>query len=59
MGFRAYLRDILVFYTAIHTYSLAINSKEIDVKLIITITLLFIITLWFLLERVGILPKIG
>ena len=59
MGFRAYLRDALVFYITIHVYGLALNSEGIDSKLVVSVTLLFIITLWFLLERIGVLPKIS
>ncbi len=60
MVFRSFIKDFLVFYLCYkiikgfltHNFSLTSNF------MIVTI-LLLLMTVWFLLEKIGILPKLG
>ncbi len=57
MGLRSYLRDVVVFYIFYKSTKSFFTTKNLDTTTYLSIILLFFITLWFLLERVGILPK--
>jgi hypothetical protein len=59
MGIRAIVRDILGIYLGFEIIRGATTGDFVfHIGIIISAILLFIFGIWFLLERIGLLPKI-
>ena len=58
MGIRAFIRDIITLYVGFRLLAAAFGSELTKNDMLIFGLLLFIFSLWFLLERIGILPKV-
>jgi lipopolysaccharide export LptBFGC system permease protein LptF len=60
MGIRSLIRDVLAIYLSFFIFQNIINGK-IKAELSITLAslFLFLLTIWFLLEKIGIIPKFG
>ena len=58
MGFRSFLRDGLVFYLAYKIIKgYLFHDFHLDGTLVLLTLLLLLMTVWFLLEKMGILAK--
>jgi len=58
MGARGVLRDLLSIYICITIFAnLITGNMKADLTLILATLLLFILTVWFLLEKIGLVPK--
>lgn len=55
---RGFIRDILILYVC-YRLLLVWMGKEFTLTLLVLIILILLLTVWFLLEKLGILPKIG
>ena len=57
MGIRSYIRDMLSIYVSYKVLEAYFSGKNIENLTAFFAVLLGGITLWFLLEKIGILPK--
>ncbi len=59
MGVRGLVRDVLSIYLGYKLLSCYLSNacKGIEVGVFIAAVILLILAVWFLLERVGVLPK--
>jgi hypothetical protein len=58
MGLRGILRDILSIYVCIIIFgNLISGNMKTDLTFVLATLALFILSIWFLLERIGIVPK--
>jgi hypothetical protein len=58
MGLRGILRDILSIYVCIIVFgNLISGNMKADLTFGLATLALFILSIWFLLERIGIVPK--
>ena len=55
MGLRAYIRDFVVFVLFYKTVWMFVNKAPPDFNFLLLALILFMITLWFMLERTGLL----
>jgi hypothetical protein len=53
--FRGFIRDVLVLYLCFHL--LLAWPEKLGTDVLIVAVMLFLLTIWFLLERLGILEK--
>lgn len=59
MGFRGIIRDLLSIYIGYEIIKGYIYKNfDFSLTLLIATLALFILSIWFILERIGILPKI-
>jgi len=58
MGLRAYIRDIIVFILFFKLTKIYFSNKELTFSCYLLSLILLILTVWFLLERIGFLEKI-
>ncbi|MEM5834791.1 MAG: hypothetical protein QXQ69_03015 [Candidatus Aenigmatarchaeota archaeon] len=59
MGFRSFARDIIVFYLVYEVIRGYFQGLQISSSIFVASILLLILTLWFLLEKIGILPSLS
>jgi hypothetical protein len=60
MGFRGIIRDILGIYLGYEILKGALSgSFELHIWIIFSAVVMLIFGIWFILERIGILPKFG
>ena len=58
MGVRGLLRDLLTVYVCIIIFAnLVTGNMKVDTTFILAALALFLLTVWFLLERIGLIPK--
>jgi len=57
MGIRSYIRDMLSIYVSYKVLEAYFTGKSIDNLTAFFTVFLVGITLWFLLEKIGIIPK--
>lgn len=56
---RGVLRDLLILYGCVIVFQGLMNgSIKFDYGLFLTFLAIFLMTLWFMLERIGIIPKV-
>jgi|YelNatPaOPRAMG01_1025707.scaffolds.fasta_scaffold29332_4 hypothetical protein len=59
MGVRSLIRDILTLYVCFIVFgNLISGNMKVDTTFILATILLFLLTIWFLLEKIGLIPKI-
>jgi len=59
MGLRSFLRDLLILYGCIIIFQeMAKGNIKFDISLVMIFSLIFFLTLWLLLERIGIIRKL-
>jgi lipopolysaccharide export LptBFGC system permease protein LptF len=60
MGIRSLIRDVLAIYLSFFIFQNIINGKiKAELSIILASLFLFLLTIWFLLEKIGIIPKFG
>lgn len=60
MGIRGILRDILTLYVCVAIFwNLISGGLKTDMNFILATIFLFLLTIWFLLEKIGLIPKFG
>jgi lipopolysaccharide export LptBFGC system permease protein LptF len=60
MGIRSLIRDVLAIYLSFFIFQNIINGKiKAELTIILASLFLFLLTIWFLLEKIGIIPKFG
>jgi len=59
MGFRGILRDVLSLYLGFEIIRGYLSGQFFVVNISIVGLVLFVLALWFLLERGGVLPRFG
>jgi lipopolysaccharide export LptBFGC system permease protein LptF len=60
MGIRSLIRDVLAIYISFFIFQNIINGKiKAELSIILASLFLFLLTIWFLLEKIGIIPKFG
>ncbi len=58
MGIRGFIRDVLTLYVCFVIFmNIATGNLKVDKNFILASVLLFLLTIWFLLERFNIIPK--
>jgi len=57
MGLRSLIRDLLIFYMVYENFRKIFYGKEFSVFYLPSLILLLIFTIWFILEKVGLIPK--
>jgi len=58
MGARGFLRDLLSIYVCIIIFvNLITGNMKADTIFALAALVLFILSVWFLLERIGLIPK--
>jgi len=58
MGVRGFLRDLLTIYVCVIIFTnLITGNMKADTTFILATLALFILSVWFLLERIGLIPK--
>lgn len=58
MAFRGLIKDILILYLAYRLISLWLHKEQISTGVIGLTATLVLLVIWFMLERVGLLPKL-
>ncbi|HLD49364.1 MAG TPA: hypothetical protein VJB11_03295 [archaeon] len=58
MGIRAFIRDIIALYVGFRLLAAGLGSELSRNDMLVFGIVLFVFSLWFLLERIGILPKV-
>ena len=58
MGIRGFLKDIVVFYLCFHIFNMWFFGAQFTSKVGWAALVLFILAVWFMFERFGILPKL-
>ncbi|MEM0333546.1 MAG: hypothetical protein QXX30_03755 [Candidatus Aenigmatarchaeota archaeon] len=59
MGLRSFLRDLLILYGCIIIFQeMAKGNIKFDISFVIIFSLIFFLTIWFLLEKIGIVQKL-
>lgn len=54
---RSIVRDVLAIYVCYKIFALALFAQEFSSLTLAATAALFFLTVWFLLEKIGILPK--
>ncbi len=54
---RSIVRDVLAIYVCYKIFALALFAQEFSSLALMATAALLFLTVWFLLEKVGILPK--
>jgi hypothetical protein len=58
MGVRGLIRDILTLYVCLIIFENVFSgSMKADITFTLAAILLFLLTIWFLLEKIGLIPK--
>jgi hypothetical protein len=59
MGVRGVLRDVLTLYVCFVIFNNLLQGKiNVDFYFIIALIIVFLLTIWILLEKIGIIPKL-
>jgi hypothetical protein len=59
MGVRGVLRDVLTLYVCFVIFNNLLQGKiNVDFHFIIALIIVFLLTIWILLEKIGIIPKL-
>jgi hypothetical protein len=59
MGVRGVLRDVLTIYVCLVIFNNLLHGKiNVDFYFIIALIIVFLLTIWILLEKIGIIPKL-
>jgi|GEM_PF-946553 hypothetical protein len=60
MAFRSFIRDLIVFYLVYEILrSYFSKSLQVSSGMLIASILLLFLTIWFLLEKIGVLPSLS
>jgi hypothetical protein len=60
MAFRSFIRDLIVFYLVYEILrSYFSKSLQVSTGMVIASILLLFLTIWFLLEKIGVLPSLS
>jgi hypothetical protein len=60
MAFRSFIRDLIVFYLVYEILrSYFSKSLQVSTGMLIASILLLFLTIWFLLEKIGVLPSLS
>lgn len=59
MAFRSFIRDVIVFYLVYEILRSYFQRLQVSLTMVIASILLLILTLWFLLEKIGIMPSLS
>lgn len=59
MGVRGLIRDLLGIYLGFEVIRSYISNSSLNINILIVSILILILSVWFLLERIGVLPKIS
>jgi hypothetical protein len=60
MGVRGVLRDVLTIYVCLITFQNVFYGKiNADVYFVLALIIVFFLTIWILLEKIGVLPKLS
>ncbi len=54
---RSIIRDVLAIYVCYKVFALALFAQEFSSIALIAAAALLFLTVWFLLEKIGIIPK--
>lgn len=55
--FRSIVRDVLAIYVCYKVLAVALFAQEFSSLALVATAALLFLTVWFLLEKIGILPK--
>jgi len=60
MGIRGLIRDALTLYVCLVIFmNMATGNLKVDTNFILASIFLFLLTIWFLLEKLNIIPRIS
>jgi len=59
MGIRSWIRDLLILYLGYKAIGFWISGDRADSSFYVALFLVVALTVWFIIEKIGILEKFG